>query len=112
MTLIRQTLWAQLALRGIWFPMLVGFISMGRAPVLPLLLLLVDTALLAGVLFALRRPAIWAMLLTGALSLLHYIHAISGGLALSNALGLFDGVLACVVIAALALRPRHHGATA
>ncbi|WP_434290442.1 hypothetical protein [Celeribacter sp. SCSIO 80788] len=112
MTLARQTIWAQLALRGIWFPMLVAFISMGRASVLPLAFLLIDTALLVWMLFALRRPAMWAMLLTGALSLLHYLHAISGGLALSNALGLLDGVLACVVLTALALRNRHHGVTA
>nr|WP_319249146.1 hypothetical protein [uncultured Celeribacter sp.] len=106
MTLARQTLWAQLALRGIWFPMLVGLISMGRASFLSLLLLLIDVALLFGALRALVSPTRWVTAAVLVLCAAHYLHAISNGLAFSNALGLFDGLLACVAALAVVRRPK------
>ncbi len=104
MQLARWMFWAEIALRGFYFPALVAFLAMGRAEATDMIILLVDLALLLCVQFSLRAPSRPVMFFALVLCALHYLHAISGGIALANLWPLVDGILAMIAGLSLVIR--------
>ncbi|MER5170894.1 hypothetical protein [Thioclava kandeliae] len=104
MQLARWMFWAEIALRGVYFPLLVAYLAMGRAEASDMILLLVDVLLLLSVQFALRAPSRPALAAALGLCALHYLHAISGGIALANLWPLVDGILAMIAGLSLVIR--------